>query len=103
MDSQNKRRQAKTPSDSRRRDPEDRVVKSADQKAKREKMLDKTIADSFPASDPPSSLPDPSEDSFRPGWKTEKRENKRISLSVSMKSPCKGYPCVNHVETASES
>lgn len=30
-----------------------------------DKMLDKTIADSFPASDPPSSLPDPcEEDSF---------------------------------------
>ena len=46
------------------RDPEDRVVNAADRKAKREKMLDKTIADSFPASDPPSSLPDPNEDSF---------------------------------------
>lgn len=46
------------------RDPEDRVVNAADWKAKREKMLDKTIADSFPASDPPSSLPDPNEDSF---------------------------------------
>jgi hypothetical protein len=31
----------------------------------RDKMLDKTLADSFPTSDPPSSLPDPSvEDSF---------------------------------------
>jgi hypothetical protein len=27
-------------------------------------MLDKTIADTFPASDPPSSIPDPDEDSF---------------------------------------
>ena len=43
-----------------RRDPEDRPTHS---KAEvREKMLDKTIADSFPTSDPPSSLPDPSED-----------------------------------------
>lgn len=25
----------------------------------RERMLDKTLADSFPASDPPSSLPNP--------------------------------------------
>ena len=47
-----------------RRDPEDRVVDPGNSKAKREKMLDKTIADSFPASDAPSSLPDPSEDSF---------------------------------------
>jgi hypothetical protein len=48
------------------RDPEDRVIDAADWEAKREKMLDKTIADSFPASDPPSSLPDPNEDSFSP-------------------------------------
>jgi hypothetical protein len=27
-----------------------------------EESLDKTIADSFPASDPPSSIPDPDED-----------------------------------------
>jgi hypothetical protein len=47
------------------RDPEDRIVHPADARAKREKMLDKTIADSFPASDPPSSLPDPQEDSFK--------------------------------------
>jgi hypothetical protein len=46
------------------RDPEDRIVDPANLKAKREKMLDKTIADSFPASDSPSSLPNPSEDSF---------------------------------------
>ena len=46
------------------RDPEDRLVDPADWDAKREKMFDKTIADSFPASDPPSSLPDPQEDSF---------------------------------------
>jgi hypothetical protein len=28
----------------------------------REENLDKTIADSFPASDPPSSIPDPEEE-----------------------------------------
>jgi hypothetical protein len=27
-------------------------------------MLDKTIADTFPASDPPSSIPNPTDDSF---------------------------------------
>jgi hypothetical protein len=54
------------PSDSINRDPEDRIVNTGDTEAKREKMLDKTIADSFPASDPPSSLPDPEEDSFCP-------------------------------------
>jgi hypothetical protein len=46
------------------RDPEDRIVQVGDRTATRDKMLDKTIADSFPASDPPSSLPDPNEDSF---------------------------------------
>jgi hypothetical protein len=57
------------------RDPEDREVKSGDRKAKREKMMDKTIADSFPASDPPSSLPDPNEDSFN--RKIQRKSRKR--------------------------
>jgi hypothetical protein len=47
------------------RDPEDRCVASGDIAAIREKMMDKTLADSYPASDPPSSLPDPSIDSLR--------------------------------------
>lgn len=47
-----------------RRDPEDRCVAGDDQRAIREKMLDKTLADSYPASDPPSTLPDPSVDSI---------------------------------------
>ncbi len=46
------------------RDPEDRLVADDDQKAIREKMLDKTLADSYPASDPPSTLPNPSVDSL---------------------------------------
>lgn len=46
------------------RDPEDRFVDPTDSDGKREKMFDKTIADSFPASDPPSSVPNPGEDSF---------------------------------------
>ncbi len=46
------------------RDPEDRYVPSRDEAAVREKMLDKTLADSYPASDPPSSLPNPSVDSM---------------------------------------
>jgi hypothetical protein len=49
-----------------RKDPEDRIGDPGDEQAKREKMLDKTIADSFPASDPPSSLPNLNEDSFSP-------------------------------------
>lgn len=39
------------------RDPEERTVSS--KRELREKMLDKTLADSFPTSDPPSSIPDP--------------------------------------------
>jgi len=45
-------------------DPEDRTINEDSPAERREKMLDKTIADTFPASDPPSSLPDPDEDSF---------------------------------------
>jgi hypothetical protein len=45
-----------------RRDPEERPIDDRDRDAVREKMLDKTLADSFPTSDPPSSIPDPSED-----------------------------------------
>jgi hypothetical protein len=59
------------------RDPEDRVVDPANSKAKREKMLDKTIADSFPASDAPSSLPNPSEDSFSESRANSKLDPKR--------------------------
>jgi hypothetical protein len=43
-----------------RRDPEERPANHEHEI--REKMLDKTLADSFPTSDPPSSIPDPSED-----------------------------------------
>jgi len=50
--------------DTSRRDPEDRIVDEADPSQVREKMLDKTIADSFPASDPPSSGPAPDVDPF---------------------------------------
>lgn len=46
------------------RDPEDRVIDQFCRQERKEKMMDKTIADSFPASDPPSSLPDPDADSF---------------------------------------
>ena len=43
-----------------RRDPEERPACCAEET--REKMLDKTLADSFPTSDPPSSIPDPAAD-----------------------------------------
>ncbi len=45
-----------------RRDPEERPVTTQDKCELKEKMLDKTLADSFPTSDPPSTIPDPSED-----------------------------------------
>ena len=44
-----------------RRDPEERPIKDNEEEIK-EKMLDKTLADSFTTSDPPSSIPDPAED-----------------------------------------
>lgn len=46
------------------RDPEDRVIDGRNPIEIREKMLDKTLADSFPASDPPSTVPAPAADSF---------------------------------------
>jgi len=46
------------------RDPEDRPAEDKSDEI-REKMLDKTLADSFPTSDPPSTIPDSDEeDSF---------------------------------------
>ena len=42
------------------RDPEERPVKTPEDA--REKSLDKTLADSFPTSDPPSTIPDPEEE-----------------------------------------
>jgi hypothetical protein len=46
------------------RDPEDRKIDECDPLERKDKMMDKTVADTFPASDPPSSIPDPDEDSF---------------------------------------
>ena len=43
---------------------DERAIRVAAERETREKTLDKTVADSFPASDPPSTLPDPSADSF---------------------------------------
>jgi hypothetical protein len=45
-----------------RRDPEERAISKDNEAQTREKMHDKTLADSFPTSDPPSSIPDPAED-----------------------------------------
>jgi hypothetical protein len=48
----------------RARDPEDRPIDESSIEQRKDKMMDKTVADTFPASDPPSSLPDPDDDSF---------------------------------------
>jgi hypothetical protein len=44
------------------RDPEDREVNPEREREVKDKMMDKTLADSYPASDPPSTIPDPSEE-----------------------------------------
>jgi hypothetical protein len=55
-----------------RRDPEDRpAVHMHDV---RDKMLDKTLADSFPTSDPPSSIPDPGSEESIAARKTTEQE-----------------------------
>jgi len=46
------------------RDPEDRKIDESNPTERKDKMMDKTVADTFPASDPPSSLPNPDDDSF---------------------------------------
>jgi hypothetical protein len=40
--------------DAHRRDPEDRVIDNCNEQQRRDKEMDKTLADSFPASDPPA-------------------------------------------------
>lgn len=65
------------------RDPEDRVVPPAPEFI-RDKMLDKTLADSFPSSDPPSSIPDPSaDDSF--ATEEEKRLEQELCADVALR------------------
>ena len=43
-----------THEDKQLRDPEDRVIDDCNQEQRRDKAMDKTLADSFPASDPPA-------------------------------------------------
>jgi hypothetical protein len=62
------------------RDPEDRLVPPTTE-CIREKMLDKTLADTFPTSDPPSSIPDPgADDSF--ATDEEKRLEQQLCVEV---------------------
>jgi hypothetical protein len=53
--------QARRKKASGRRPPEKEALRAA-----RERMLDKTLEDSFPASDPPSSLPNPAGEAETP-------------------------------------
>jgi len=41
----------------------DSPLAEADEREKRERGMDQTLEDSYPASDPPSTIPDPEEDS----------------------------------------
>ena len=41
----------------------DSPVEQEDEREKRERGMDQTLEDSYPASDPPSTIPDPEEDS----------------------------------------
>ena len=61
-----------------RRDPEERPGEG-DVEA-REKSLDKTLADSFPTSDPPSTIPDPSGDDSLPENAVELMEDELAGL-----------------------
>jgi hypothetical protein len=45
-----------------KRNPEDWQVPPENKREIRERNLDKTIADSFPTSDPPSTIPNPEEE-----------------------------------------
>jgi hypothetical protein len=61
-----------------RRDPEERLVESGVEA--REKSMDKTLADSFPTSDPPSTIPDPSGDDSLPDVSVELIEEELVGL-----------------------
>jgi hypothetical protein len=42
--------------------PETQPGRDLEERTRRERMMDKTLEDSYPASDPPSSIPDPAEE-----------------------------------------
>ena len=63
-----------------RRDPEERPVKSGTDA--KEKSFDKTLADSFPTSDPPSTIPDPGGDDAFPKTVTELMEDELEGLPI---------------------
>jgi hypothetical protein len=64
-----------------RRDPEERPVSTREEV--KEKNFDKTLADSFPTSDPPSSIPDPSADAAQASEiKQQRIEDQLADLAV---------------------
>jgi hypothetical protein len=63
-----------------RRDPEERKVASGEEA--KEKSLDKTLADSFPTSDPPSSIPDPATGAVSEEIKRKQIEEELADLPV---------------------
>ncbi len=65
--------------DGSRRDPEERPVE--DRTEARDRNMDKTLADSFPTSDPPSSIPDPEGDDSLPGTAEVLLEDELDSLA----------------------
>jgi len=65
-----------------RRDPEERPVESGDEAEAKEKAFDKTLADSFPTSDPPSTIPDPSGDDSLPETYAGLREDPLDGLPI---------------------
>jgi hypothetical protein len=44
-------------------DPQNLPAEQEDTRKKRDKAMDRTLADSYPASDPPSTIPNPEDDS----------------------------------------
>jgi hypothetical protein len=61
-----------------RRDPEERPVETGAEA--KEKAMDKTLADSFPTSDPPSSIPAPSGDDSLPENSVDLMQEKLTGL-----------------------
>ena len=84
MDDRNTGKPQITPDDpehiNSRRDPEERAIESGNEA--KEKAFDKTLADSFPTSDPPSTIPDPSGDDSLPETSMQLMEDELEGLPI---------------------
>lgn len=60
------------------RDPEERPTQGV--RELKDKALDKTLADSFPTSDPPSTIPDPGAETRSTGTETLLRDERFVGL-----------------------